>query len=278
MPFETMWQDFLLWLQGALPRLIGALLIFAIGWKLSDWLIQIGKRMLNRTGVETGFVTFVGSLLKILLKVIVVIAVLDQLNVNVSAIVAAVGAAGVTAALALKDNLSNVACGAQIILTKPFKVGDYIALNSTEGTVMRIEMMFTVLKTADNREVVIPNSTLTAAVITNYTAMENRMLDLTYGISYQDDLLAAKAVLQKLAEENPKILKEPAPMVVVREHGASAVRLLLRVWCKTADYWPLYYEMQEQVKLAFDRAGLTIPFDQVDVHLKDEVKEHHQGE
>ena len=275
MPFETMWQDFLLWLQGALPRLIGALLIFAIGWKLSDWLIRIGKRMLNRTGVETGFVTFVGSLLKILLKVIVVIAVLDQLDVNVSAIVAAVGAAGVTAALALKDNLSNVACGAQIILTKPFKVGDYIALNSTEGTVMRIEMMFTVLKTADNREVVIPNSTLTAAVITNYTAMENRMLDLTYGISYQDDLLEAKAVLQKLAEENPKILKEPAPMVVVREHGASAVKLLLRVWCKTADYWPLYYEMQEQVKLAFDRAKLTIPFDQVDVHLKEEVKEQH---
>ncbi|MEE8706352.1 MAG: mechanosensitive ion channel family protein [Oscillospiraceae bacterium] len=275
MPFETMWQDFLLWLQGALPRLIGALLIFAIGWKLSDWMIQIGKRMLNRTGVETGFVTFVGSLLKILLKVIVVIAVLDQLNVNVSAIVAAVGAAGVTAALALKDNLSNVACGAQIILTKPFKVGDYIAMDSTEGTVMRIEMMFTVLKTFDNREVVIPNSTLTAAVITNYTAMENRMLDLTYGISYQDDLLAAKAVLQKLAEENPKILKEPAPMVVVREHGASAVHLLLRVWCKTTDYWSLYYEMQEQVKLAFDRAGLTIPFDQVDVHLKDEIKEHH---
>lgn len=275
MPFETMWQDFLLWLQGALPRLIGALLIFAIGWKLSDWLIRIGKRMLNRTGVETGFVTFVGSLLKILLKVIVVIAVLDQLDVNVSAIVAAVGAAGVTAALALKDNLSNVACGAQIILTKPFKVGDYIALNSTEGTVMRIEMMFTVLKTADNREVVIPNSTLTAAVITNYTAMENRMLDLTYGISYQDDLLEAKAVLQKLAEENPKILKEPAPMVVVREHGASAVKLLLRVWCKTADYWPLYYEMQEQVKLAFDRAKLTIPFDQVDVHLKEEGKEQH---
>lgn len=278
MPAQTMWQDFLLWLQGALPRLIGALLIFAIGWKLSDWLIRIGKRMLNRTGVETGFVTFVGSLLKILLKVIVVIAVLDQLDVNVSAIVAAVGAAGVTAALALKDNLSNVACGAQIILTKPFKVGDYIALNSTEGTVMRIEMMFTVLKTADNREVVIPNSTLTAAVITNYTAMENRMLDLTYGISYQDDLLAAKAVLQKLAEENPKILKEPAPMVVVREHGASAVHLLLRVWCKTADYWPLYYEMQEQVKLAFDRANLTIPFDQVDVHLKDERKEHDSDE
>ena len=239
MPFETMWQDFLLWLQGALPRLIGALLIFAIGWKLSDWLIRIGKRMLNRTGVETGFVTFVGSLLKILLKVIVVIAVLDQLDVNVSAIVAAVGAAGVTAALALKDNLSNVACGAQIILTKPFKVGDYIALNSTEGTVMRIEMMFTVLKTADNREVVIPNSTLTAAVITNYTAMENRMLDLTYGISYQDDLLEAKAVLQKLAEENPKILKEPAPMVVVREHGASAVKLLLRVWCKNKSNWRL---------------------------------------
>ncbi|MCI1952764.1 MAG: mechanosensitive ion channel family protein [Clostridiales bacterium] len=275
MPAQTMWQDFLLWLQGALPRLIGALLIFAIGWKLSDWMIQIGKRMLNRTGVEIGFVTFVGSLLKILLKVIVVIAVLDQLNVNVSAIVAAVGAAGVTAALALKDNLSNVACGAQIILTKPFKVGDYIAMDSTEGTVMRIEMMFTVLKTFDNREVVIPNSTLTAAVITNYTAMENRMLDLTYGISYQDDLLAAKAVLQKLAEENPKILKEPAPMVVVREHGSSAVLLLLRVWCKTTDYWSLYYEMQEQVKLAFDRAGLTIPFDQVDVHLKDEIKEHH---
>ena len=278
MPVQTMWQDFLLWIQGALPRLIGALLIFAIGWKLSDWLIRIGKRMLNRTGVETGFVTFVGSLLKILLKVIVVIAVLDQLDVNVSAIVAAVGAAGVTAALALKDNLSNVACGAQIILTKPFKVGDYIAVSSTEGTVMRIEMMFTVLKTADNREVVIPNSTLTAAVITNYTAMENRMLDLTYGISYQDDLLAAKAVLQKLAEENPKILKEPAPMVVVREHGTSAVRLLLRVWCKTADYWPLYYEMQEQVKLAFDRANLTIPFDQVDVHLKDEREERNSNE
>lgn len=266
-PFENYSQQIATWAEGFLPRLLGAVLILALGWWLSNQLVRLMKRGMLRSRTDTGIITFLCSLTKALLKIIVCITAASQLGMNVTSIITALGAAGVTAGLAMKDSLSNIASGAQIIFTKPFRTGDYLALKDVEGTVERIEIMFTTLRTFDNKEVVIPNAQVTASVITNYSAMQTRQLSLDYVVGYQEDLSAVKKLLAGLAEENPKALKDPVPLVVVGEHGEDGLHVGVKLWCKTEDYWPLYYEMQEQVKLAFDRAGITLPFRRLDVHM-----------
>lgn len=265
--FELLWEKFLVWLEGILPNVVGAILIFVVGWWLSNVIIRLMKRAMLRVRTEVGIITFICSLANAAIKIIISITALAQLGVEVGSIIAAIGAAGVTVGLALKENMANVASGAQIIFTKPFTVGDYLLLDNVEGVVERIEIMFTTLRTFDNKEIVIPNSKVTVSTITNYTAMKTRRLDLHYSISYNDDLAKVKAVLGELVEKNPLVEKAPEPLVAVEEHKDSCIQMLVRVWCKTDDYWPLYYQMQEEVKLAFDRAGIHIPFPQMDVHV-----------
>ncbi len=265
-------ENFVAWLNNFWPRLLGAALILLIGWYLINLLGKIMQRAMESKKVDGGAVTFFNSLLKVLLRIIIVITALGQF-MDVTSIIAAVGAAGVTAGLALKDSLSNVASGALIIFTHPFRVGDYLLVqgqNGVEGTVKRIEIMFTTLASFDNKEIVIPNSSLTASTIINYTAMETRRIDLNYSISYSQNIAAVKQVLQKLVDENEKILRDPAPLIAVGEHKDSCVNMVVKIWCACDDYWPLYYEMQEKVKLAFDEQGISIPFPQLDVHLPKE--------
>lgn len=270
-PFEHYGQQIAGWLEGALPRFLGAALILALGWWLSNRLVQLMKRGMLRSRTDTGIVTFLSSLTKALLKIIVCITAAAQLGMNVTSIITALGAAGVTAGLAMKDSLSNIASGAQIVFTKPFHVGDYLALKDVEGTVERIEIMFTTLRTFDNKEVVIPNSQITASVITNYSAMQTRQLSLDYVVGYSEDIAAVKALLAALIAENPKALREPAPLVAVGEHGENGLHISVKLWCGTEDYWSLYYEMQERVKLAFDRAGVEPPVRRLEVRRMDTV-------
>ena len=267
--FQNYGEQFMTWMQAVLPRLVGALAIFAIGWWLSNQLVKLMYRGMMRSKADTVIVTFICSLIKALLKIIVCITAAAQLGMNVNSIIAALGAAGVAIGLALKDNMANIASGAQIIFTKPFHAGDYLALQDVEGTVERIEIMFTTLRTFDNKKVVIPNSTVTSSVITNYSAMETRRLDLNYMVGYGENLAAVKKLLSGLTEENPMVLKDPAPLIVVGEHKEDGVVVGARVWCKTDDYWTLYFDMQENVKLAFDKAGIIIPFRQLDVHMNE---------
>ncbi len=266
--FEKYGQQLMLYLEAALPKLIGALLILAIGWWLSNQLVKLMYRGMMRSKTDTGIITFICSLIRALFKIIVCITAVAQLGMNISSIIAALGAAGLTIGLALKDSMSNIASGAQIIFTKPFHVGDYLALDHAEGTVERIEIMFTTLRTFDNKEVVIPNSKITASVITNYSAMDTRQLGLSYSIGYDEDIAAVKSLLSNLTESNSMIQKTPCPLIVVGKHGDNGVTIEVKVWCKTGDYWTVYYDMQEKVKLAFDEAGIRIPFHQVDVHMK----------
>ncbi|MBW7571759.1 mechanosensitive ion channel family protein [Caproiciproducens faecalis] len=266
--FEKYSQNFLLLLESSLPKLFGALLILAIGWWLSNQVVRLMFRAMSRSKTDTGFVTFISSLTKVLLKTIVCITAAAQLGMNVGSIIAAVGAAGLTIGLAVKDNMANIACGAQIIFTKPFRVGDYILFEETEGTVERIETMFTTLRTFDNKEVVIPNAKITSGVIVNYSAMATRRLDLKYLVGYDEDLAEVKNLLRELVEQNPMALTSPAPLIVVGEHRDSGITVEVRVWCKTQDYLTLYFAMQEKVKLAFDKAGIRIPYNQLDVHVK----------
>lgn len=259
-------QWFIGWLQNIAPKLLGAVVVLLIGWLLSKALVKLLKKALERGKAEAGVVTFVGSLANISLKVLIGITAAAQLGFDVTSIITAIGALGVTLGLALKDSMSNVASGVQILFNHIFRVGDYLTVDGVEGTVDRIELMYTALRTFDNKEIIIPNSELTASVITNYTAQKTRRLDLTYSVSYSTDLAKARSVLEELIAANQKALDDPAPLVAVGEHKDSSILMVVKVWCATEDYWPLYFEMQESVKNAFDAAGIEIPFPQIDVH------------
>ena len=265
---EKYGQQFMFYLQASLPKLIGAVLVLAIGWWLSNQLVKLMYRAMMRSKTDTGIITFICSLIRALFKIIVCITAVAQLGMNVSSIIAALGAAGLTIGLALKDSMSNIAGGAQIIFTKPFRVGEYIALDGVEGTVERIEIMFTTLKTFDNKEVVIPNSKVTASVIKNYSSTQTRQLGLNYCIGYDEDIASVKRLLSDLTDSSSMVRKTPSPRIVVGKHGDSGITIEVKVWCKTEDYWTLYYDMQEKVKLAFDEAGIRVPFNQMDVHMK----------
>ena len=189
---------------------------------------------------------------------------------NITSLVAALGAAGLTASFALQGSLSNLVSGMQIIFTKPFKMGDYLSFGTHEGTVKRIEILTTTLSTFDNKEVIIPNSMITSDVVVNFTSSGTRRVDLSYGVSYQADLKKAKGILQRLVAEDERIFQDPAPMIAVGTLGESSVTVVCKVWCKEEDYWSIYYAMQERVKEAFDKEGISIPYPQLDVHLKQE--------
>lgn len=266
---SSMWSAFLTWLVSMLPRLAASVLLFGLGWWLSNVVTRLMRRAVTRAKGDAGVTTFLSSLLNILLKVIISIMAIAQLGVDVTSLIAAIGTAGLAVGLAMKDNMSNVASGAQIVLTGPFHVDDYLSVpaESVEGTVERIEMMYTTLRTFDNKEVVLPNMKLTSSTIVNYTAMKTRRLDLTYSVSYSTDLDQAKALLTRLCEEEEKIEKDPVPLIAVGEYGDSSIAIVVKVWCKIENYWDAYYAMQGRVKQEFDKVGIEIPFPQLDVHF-----------
>lgn len=266
---SSMWSAFLTWLVSMLPRLAASVLLFGLGWWLSNVVTRLMRRAVTRAKGDAGVTTFLSSLLNILLKVIISIMAIAQLGVDVTSLIAAIGTAGLAVGLAMKDNMSNVASGAQIVLTGPFHVGDYLSVpaESVEGTVERIEMMYTTLRTFDNKEVVLPNMKLTSSTIVNYTAMKTRRLDLTYSVSYSTDLDQAKALLTRLCEEEEKIEKDPVPLIAVGEYGDSSIAIVVKIWCKIENYWDAYYAMQGRVKQEFDKVGIEIPFPQLDVHF-----------
>ncbi|WP_082236433.1 mechanosensitive ion channel family protein [Anaeromassilibacillus senegalensis] len=268
---DKLWESFLKWLEESGPGLLGdilsAIIILVLGWWLSKLVVRFMRRAMSRTKAEAGVISFICSLLKATVQIFVCITALARLGVPVASVITALGAASVTIGLALKDNMTNIASGAQIIFTKPFAVGDYLLLDGVEGKVERIEIMFTTLRTFDNKEIVIPNSKVTVSTITNYSAMMTRRLDLSYSIAYDADIAQAKALLRALAEKNPLVEREPEPLIAVGEHQDSSIQMVVRIWCKTDDYYTLYYQMQEDVKLAFDQAGINIPFPQMDVHV-----------
>ena len=171
-------------------------------------------------------------------------------------------------ALAIRDNLANLASGVVLLFTKPFKAGDYVEIGDLGGTVTEIELMQTYLDTPGNMRIAVPNTKMMTETMVNYSAHETRRQDLVYSISYENDLSKAKALLLSLAEEHPLVLKEPAPpQVMVSEYAASSVNLTLRFWCSNAEYWNLRYDLNEKVKALFDGNGIVIPYNQLDVHL-----------
>lgn len=265
--YEKAVEHFIAWLESALPSFLGMVLIVTIGWWLSNRLVHLLRRAMTRGGADSGIVSFLCSALKTVLYIIVGLTAAAQLGMNVNTMIATLGAAGVAVGLALKENMANIAGGAQIIFTKPFRGGDYIALQNVEGTVERIEIMFTTLRTFDNREIVIPNSKVTSSVITNCSAMHTRRLDLSYLVGYDEDLTVVKQLLGETARRNSLVLNTPAPLISVGEHEENGIRVEMKLWCETERYADLYSEMQEAVKLAFEKAGITAPPRKLSVRL-----------
>lgn len=251
---------------------LGLNLLFAvIILILGAWVAKLIKGMLSRTlgkrSLDPIIVGFLANIAYIVVLVAVVLAALDRLGIKTTSFVAIIGAAGLAIGLALQGALANFAAGFLMIIFRPFKKGDYIEAAGTAGIVDEIQVFTSILNTPDNRRVIVPNSKIMSDNITNYSAKETRRLDLIFGVSYSDDIAKVKQVLQRIVDEDTRVLKEPASQILVSELGDSSVNYIMRVWIKSPDYWPFKFDTTEKVKITFDKEGISIPFPQRDVHL-----------
>ena len=249
------------------PQLVLAILVLIIGFWIIRMVIKAVNRGMERSNVDISLRKFLGSLLSILLKVLLLISVASMIGIATTSFVAIIGAAGLAVGLALQGGLANFAGGVIILIFKPFKVGDFLDAQGYMGTVNEITIFTTILKTPDNKTVIIPNGALSNGSMVNFSTEPTRRVDMSFGIGYGDSIEKAKQVLTQLVDSDERILKDPAPQIVVDELGESSVNFKVRAWCESANYWGIYFDMQEKVKLTFDKEGISIPFPQRDVHV-----------
>ncbi|MFC2103604.1 mechanosensitive ion channel family protein, partial [Bacteroidota bacterium] len=233
----------------------------------SKWVAKIAGKVLNKRNVDPTLTKFAVSLVKVALIAFIIISAISQVGIETTSFVAVIGAAGLAVGFALQGSLSNFASGVMLIIFKPIKVGDYIEGGGSAGSVESIGIFVTTLTTPDNKVIYIPNSTLTGSNIVNYSAKDTRRVDMVFGIGYSDDIDKAKSVIQTIIDNDSRILKDPAPQIVVAELADSSVNFNVRPWVSSADYWGVYFEVTEQIKKKFDEQGISIPFPQRDVHL-----------
>jgi small conductance mechanosensitive channel len=255
------------WLITYGPNLLFAVGTLIVGLWVIRMITKIFSRVMGKAKVDISLQRFLASLVGAILKVLLFISVIDMVGIKTTSFVAIVGAAGLAVGLALQGSLANFAGGVLILLFKPFKVGDFIEAQGYAGSVKAIRIFNTILKTGDNKNIFIPNGPLSGGSITNYSTETTRRVDMVFGIGYDDDIKKTKDVLYQLIKADERILDDPAPLVVVSELADSSVNFTVRVWCKSADYWGIYFDMHENVKLEFDKQGISIPFPQQDVHL-----------
>jgi len=248
-------------------NIFGALVIFIVGKWLARKLATLLKKLMYKQGVDQTLVRFLDNIVYYALLVVVIMAAADRLGVNTSSLLAIFGAAGLAVGLALKDSLGNFASGVMLVFFRPFKIGDMVTAGGITGKVERITMFNSIFITPDNQTVIVPNGQITSGVITNITANPTRRLDMVFGISYGDNILTAKAIFKNALDSEPRILPEPAPMIVVSELADSSVNFFVRPWVKTEDYWAVKFDLTEKIKIALEEAGITIPFPQRDIHI-----------
>ncbi len=248
-------------------KVIVALAVFIIGRWVSGLVKKLLERILTKKSVDPTIVSFVVSLAYIALLTFVVLAALGQLGIQTTSFVAIIGAAGLAIGLALQGSLANFAAGFLMIILRPFKVGDVIEGAGVLGSVEKIDVFTTQLKTGDNKTIIIPNAKLTSDNITNYSSKGTRRVDLVFGIGYGDDIDRAKKVISEILEADERILKSPVPIIGVLELAESSVNIAVRPWVNTADYWNVYFDTMESVKKRFDNDDITIPFPQRDIHV-----------
>lgn len=248
-----------------------AIAIFIVGKIIARILANVLEKAMHRAKMENLLVSFLGNIVYGVLLVAVVLAALDSLGVNVTSLLAILGAAGLAVGLALKDSLANFAAGVMIIIFRPFKIGDFITAGGVSGTVNEIGLFATLMSTGDNQRIIVPNSGIIGGNITNTSALPTRRVDLVFGISYDDNIGQAKDIIQSVLDADDRVFDDPAPVIRVGELGASSVDLQVRPWCNSGDYWGLRCDLLEVIKVKFDEAGISIPYPQQDVHMH-EVK------
>lgn len=248
-------------------NLLKAIAVLVIGLWVVKIITGFVKKMLNKSNVDLSLRGFLTTLVSVLLKVMVYISALGMLGVEMTSFVAILGAAGLAVGLALSGTLQNFAGGVMILLFKPFKVGDFIDAQGYSGSVKEIQIFVTILTTPDNKTIIIPNGPLATNSLTNYSAQPTRRVDWTFGIGYGDDVDKAYEVLKRLISADDRILNDPEPFFAVKELADSSVNFTVRAWVNSADYWGVYFRMNEEVYKTFDKEGLNIPYPQTDVHI-----------
>jgi small conductance mechanosensitive channel len=248
-------------------KILGALIILIVGFWVAKMIRKGVAGLMEKRGVDPTLISFVASLLHMVMKIFIIVAALEKLDIKTTSFVAILGAAGLAIGLALQGSLANFAAGVLMIIFKPFKVGDFIEAGGTMGSVVEIGIFTTILNSPDNKKIIIPNAGVTGGNITNFNANGTRRVDLVAGIGYSDDIDKAKVVIDGILAADDRILKDPAPTVAVVEMADSSVNLVVRPWCSGADYWGVYFDTTESIKKKFDEAGISIPFPQRDVHL-----------
>jgi small conductance mechanosensitive channel len=248
-------------------NLILSLAIFVIGRWVARLLMKLVKKLLTKTRMDEILINFIVSISNSILLLFIIIAALDQLGVDTTSLIALLGAAGLAVGLALQNSLQNFAAGVMLIIFRPFKNGDFIEAGGTSGVVESISIFSTIMRTGDNREVVVPNGSIYNGTITNFSARETRRIDMVFGIGYDDDIKKAKEILRDILASDERVLKEPEPLVAVAELADSSVNFNVRPWVSSGDYWAVRFDLTERIKLAFDEQGISIPYPQMDVHL-----------
>ncbi len=243
-----------------------ALAIFIIGKMVVNTLSKVLRTVLGKSKMDEILINFISSIFKTILLLFVVIAALDQLGVDTTSLIALLGAAGLAIGLALQSSLQNFASGVMLIIFRPFKAGDFVEVAGTSGVVESINIFSSMLRTGDNREIIIPNGSIYGGTITNYSARKTRRVDMVFGIGYDDDLKKAKQMLDEIVNADERVLADPKPVIAVSELADSSVNFVVRPWVKTADYWAVLWDLNETVKLKFDEAGISIPYPQMDIH------------
>jgi small conductance mechanosensitive channel len=248
-------------------RIAIALAIFIIGRWVVKVVVRFVERLMKKADLDTMLTSFLGNILYTVLLLAVIIAALDQLGVQTTSLLAVFGAAGLAIGLALKDSLANFSSGVMLILFRPFKVGDFVEAAGQAGVIEEVRIFSTIMKTGDNREIIIPNSHIYGGPIVNVSARPTRRIDMVFGIGYEDDIRKAKQLIEEAFAADDRILKDPAPAVAMAELADSSVNFNVRPWVNTPDYWAVRSDLMERIKLSFDENGISIPYPQQDVYM-----------
>lgn len=255
------------WGLSGIWKIVFALLIWFIGKKLISLSLKLLKKVFDRGSIDVGVVNFTMSIIKFALYAVLILMVIDELGIQTTSLITVFGSAALAVGMSLQGSLSNFAGGVLILIFKPFKVGDYIVVGNYEGTVRTIEILYTKLTTVDNKVVMLPNGTLSNSNIVNVGAEDFRRLDIEMSIGYSSDLKLAKTLLNTIVNNNPAVIKDRDIKVIVKSLDESCVTLETRVWVKTEDYWDTRFTLLEEYKAEFDKNGIEIPFNQMDVHI-----------
>ncbi|MDN5204479.1 mechanosensitive ion channel [Fulvivirgaceae bacterium BMA10] len=249
------------------PKLVYAIIVLIVGLWIIKAIVKGTVRIMQKRNVDDSLKPFLKSLIAMLLKVMLVITVMTMLGIEMTSFIAILGAAGLAVGMALSGTLQNFAGGVMILLFKPFEVGDFIEAQGYTGSVKEIQIFNTIMTTVDNKTIFIPNGPLSTSSLINYSTEPHRRVDMTFGIGYEDDIKKAKDVLMEILDNDSRILKVPLPFIAVSELADSSVNFTVRAWVNSEDYWAVFFDTQETVKLTFDAKGISIPYPQRDIHL-----------